>query len=139
MAASRWDYSETAGTGMRVMNTQFTLFRKPNGRLTKVLSLLPTGEVHKDSTECAMGAGSFVTLKIAHTRELTDILANIKKNECLAYGVCIIRPEGSIVSQDKAKPGDITRTEENFHYKPGCPALFMVDGDTGAGQPNAIT
>lgn len=117
------------------MTIKFTCFRKFNGSLTKVLSLLPTGELHKDAAGCAMSTGGFITLTINHIRELPAILINIKKSECLAYGVCSMQPEGRIVSQDKAKPGDITRTKENFHYKPGCPALFMLDGDTAPGNP----
>jgi hypothetical protein len=114
---------------------RLTLFRKASGILTKTLSLLPTGELHKDASTCAMGTGTFITLSINHIDELPAVLANIKKFECLAYGVCSVQLEGGIVSQDKARPGDITRTKEHFHYKPGCPALFMVDGDTAPGKP----
>jgi hypothetical protein len=106
---------------------EFTHFRKFNGSLTKVLSLSLTGEVRKDSAGCAMSTGSFVTLTIDHIRELPDILINInelpdiliniKKSECLAYGVCSVQPEGRIISQDKAKPSDITRTKDTFIYK----------------------
>ena len=114
---------------------KFTRFRKFNGSLTKVLSLTPTGKAHKDSAGCAMGTGSFVTLTIDHIRELPDILTNIKKSECLAYGMCSVQPEGRIISQNKAKPGDITRTKDTFIYKQGQPALLMLDGDSPPDKP----
>ncbi len=108
---------------------RLTLFRKTSGILTKTMSLLPTGELHKDASQCAMSAGTFITLSIDHIRELPDILTRVKKSECLAYGVCSVRPEGKVVSQDKAKNGDITRTQDTFIYKEGQPALFMLDYD----------
>jgi hypothetical protein len=98
-----------------VNHIEFTLFRKPVGYLTKVLTLLPTGEIHKDSTQCAMGNGEFRTISIKHIEEFPNILANIKgKSECLAYGVCNTRRDGKIVSQEKASPSDITRTKNMF-------------------------
>jgi hypothetical protein len=50
------------------MTIELTRFRKFNGSLTKVLSLLPTGEVRKDSAGCAMSSGEFETLSISHVR-----------------------------------------------------------------------
>src|SRR5215216_1257475 len=99
---------------------RFSLFRKRQGILTKVLTLLPTGELYKDASECAMGDGGFVTLAIDHIRALGDILTNLKKHECLAYGICNVQSAGRIVSSEKAKPGDITRTKDLFDYKAGC-------------------
>jgi hypothetical protein len=108
---------------------RLTLFRKASGILTKTMSLLPTGELHKDASQCAMSTGTFITLSIAHIRELPDILTRVKKSECLAYGVCSVRPDGKVVSQDKAKNGDITCTQDTFIYKdsPHCSCWIMTD------------
>jgi hypothetical protein len=117
------------------MTIELTRFRKFNGSLTKVLSLLPTGEVRKDSAGCAMSSGEFETLSISHVRDLVGVLTNIKKTECLGYGACRVRAAGKIVAQDKAGPLDTTRTKENFPYTPGCPALLMLDYDGPPGKP----
>jgi hypothetical protein len=114
---------------------RLTLFRQASGILTKTISLLPTGELYKDASTCAMSAGIFITLSIDHIRELPGILARVKKNECLAYGVCSVRPDGKVVSQNKARNGDITRTKDTFIYKKGQPALFMLDYDGPPGVP----
>jgi hypothetical protein len=113
------------------MTIKFTRFRKFNGSLTKILSLTPTGELHKDSAGCAMSSGEFETLSISHVHDLVSVLTTIKKTECLGYGVCRVRAAGKIVAQDqdKAGPLDSTRTKENFPYTPGCPALLMLDYD----------
>jgi Superfamily II helicase and inactivated derivatives len=112
-----------------------TLFRRASGHLTKVLSLLPTGEVHKDSSQCAMASGSFQTLTFPDMRAFADILLRVTKGQCLAYGVCVRAREGRIVSQEKAKPGDITRTRDTFIYRAGFPALMMLDYDPEPGKP----
>jgi hypothetical protein len=39
---------------------RLTLFRKPSGTLTKTISLLPTGELYKDASTCAMSVGTFI-------------------------------------------------------------------------------
>jgi hypothetical protein len=111
------------------MSIKLTLFRKDRGVLTKIMSLLPTGKLHKDATECAMGRGEFHTLSIPDIRDLGGVLAHIKKNECLAYGVCSAQSNGKVVSSGKAKPGDITRTKDVFTYSPGQPAIIMLDYD----------
>jgi hypothetical protein len=117
------------------MTIKITLFRRPSGNLTKVMTLLPTGELHKDASQCAMGTGSFVTLTIDHIRELPAILTNVRKSECITYGVCHVQPEGRIVSQDKAQLGDIARNKDAFIYRQGQPALLMLDYDGPPGKP----
>jgi hypothetical protein len=82
-----------------------------------------------------MSAGDFVTLSIPHVRDLVGILTNIKNSQCLAYGVCRAQQEGKIVSSEKVKPGDITRTKDTFIYRPGQPAIVMLDYDGPPGRP----
>jgi hypothetical protein len=82
-----------------------------------------------------MSSGEFETLSISHVRELVGIPTNIRKTECLVYGMCNIRAAGRIIASEKARPGDITRTKENFHYKPGEPGLLMLDYDGPPGAP----
>lgn len=108
---------------------KFTVFAKPRGSLTKVLSMLPDGRLYKDGGACAMEHGKFHTLFISHLRELPAILTRLKPSQCLAYGVCRLQAQGEIRAIKKARPGDITRTKDVFIYQAGTPALLMLDYD----------
>ena len=86
------------------MTIKFTRFRKFEGSLTKVLSLSPTGELHKDSAGCAMSSGAFETLSISHVRDLVGILTWVSEGWAYAKQILMF-PQGlSEVGRERRVP-----------------------------------
>ncbi len=73
--------------------------------------------------------GEYKIRDIRSAIELADELASLHPNEALIYGIPQrAETQGSIASRKEARPGEITRTRDNFDW-PAGPAVMFLDYD----------
>jgi hypothetical protein len=122
---------------------EMTLIEKTGGALTKKISLNGGGEVKSDGSACIMMNGTATRLKLRDAGELAEHIERFKPRHALTLGG--LRPDlpDSVTLcvkrrlNGEARPDLITRTVENFCYRPGYPALVLLDFDT-KGMPPEI-
>src|SRR5271166_3761457 len=114
-----------------------TRLTKAGGPLTKRLHLTADGKLDNDSSQCCMSRGRMERVVLADWRDLAPMIEAMPRNGALALG--ILRdglPDAvRLVLKDDPQagtPGCVARTQDNFNYKPGEPAMGLLDYDTKA-------
>jgi hypothetical protein len=122
---------------------EIAVFAKDNGPLTKRISLAPDGSVKSDGSACRMANGSARRFAFTEMSQYSDLLIALKHNEATVGGA--LRPdlpdEVRVVTKRKltgdSVPGVIARNKEYINYRPGAPALALIDFDL-KGMPPAV-
>ena len=117
-----------------------TYFEKNNGPLTKHVTIGPSGEIDKDSTNCWMATGTMTRAPLADWRELATALPKLQSNAAIALGRMRPGLDESVFlttrdSKDVTKPGYAARIAENIIYEAGAPAFVLIDFDTKGMTP----
>jgi hypothetical protein len=104
-----------------------TVFTNNEGPATKRYSL-KDGKVDK-TTAAQISNASFETVKVDGLKGFAELLATLKTNQVLTYGLAD-KPAGQIVTKEKvdSHPGAIARNKEYFMFRP-APGIFMGDYD----------
>lgn len=83
-------------------------------------------EIRKESA--ALARGDAQRVEVANARELAHLLDNLAPEQALAYGVTE-RLAARIGPRDHLRPGEISRTRDNFTWPAGPGVLFLdLDG-----------
>lgn len=117
---------------------QITAFAKEGGALTKRIVLGPDGTLKSDGSECVMRAGDAKRVVCANLCEFAVGISECTSHEAIALGT--LRPDllDDLRITTKAKLNGstannvIARTGEFIVYRPGQPALALLDVDTKA-------
>lgn len=121
-----------------------TLLGKIGGPLTKLISLL--NDTYKsDGSQCWMAEGLAIRVGMGFPNEFAKFIGTFLNNEALTLGTMNdgIPDLATILTKDKleldgaAGPEMIARSGNYFSYKPGEPALVLLDVDT-KGMPDAV-
>ena len=111
---------------------------KQGGPLTKRISISPEGELLSDGSACVMSAG-FAWQETFYT--LTDFgsfIDNLEFNKAIALGVLrndlsepvqVVTKRRLRKSSSTSRYDRIARTREYIDYRPGRPALVLIDID----------
>jgi hypothetical protein len=116
---------------------ELTLFEKVGGILSKKISLDASGQVHNDSSQCAMGTGRAERVTIDGVGGLGALIERMRSNQAIAPGALRGDLAGQVhivTAEAFAKIADppattVTRTKKNFTYRPGEPAIVLFDLD----------
>ena len=128
---------------------EITRLTKDGGPLTKHISLTEEGELHSDGSACVMTKGLAQRVSFpAHTvmPGFAKLIAELDSNEAIALGT--LPPELSEIVKvttktnlkklnGSAPDGLIARTADSIRYRPGVPALALIDFDT-KGMPESV-
>jgi hypothetical protein len=115
---------------------EITTFKKSDGPLTKRIGLAPDGTVRSDGSACLMAAGSAQRTRLNDLEPFADHIDNLGSDEAIALGT--LRgdlPDNVKVITKRALNGTaslpdlITRTADYIIYRPGQPALALIDID----------
>ena len=114
---------------------EIVIFTKSNGPLTKRISLGPDGSVKSDGSACRMANGTARRFPFAAISQYADLLIALKPNEAVVVGA--MRPDLPDTVQVVTKrrlngatyPGVIARSQDYITYRPGQPALALIDFD----------
>jgi hypothetical protein len=112
---------------------EITVFATKTGRLTKRIELADDGSLAV-TPAAAMASGSARRAAVANVHELVEVIEGLGHNEALALGT--IRPDlpeqVKVVTKNKVDgaAGVIARTADAIVYRPGQPALALLDFDT---------
>jgi hypothetical protein len=126
---------DNAGPG-RVTDMQITLLAKNDGPLTKRISLAVDGSLQSDASACVMTRGIARRFQFDGVEELAAAIARLRPNEALALGALRtgLPDQVEIVTKRQLNgadhPGIIARTEAYIDFRPGKPALGLIDYDT---------
>jgi hypothetical protein len=117
------------------MTPQFeiTVFTKSGGPLTKRIKLGTDGKPESDGSACVMSSGMARRCRVNSVHALAAIINGLASNQALALGT--LRPdlpeEVQITTKRRLNgaPGVVARTAEYLVYRPGCPAVVLLDYD----------
>ena len=109
-----------------------TMFAANAGEVLAKRYGLENGKLVKTSAG-QLARGSYKKMCLCTITELAELIGGLKPNQALAYGIPK-RPEtqGTIASRNEAKPGELTRTRDNFKWPKG-PAILFLDYDHPSG------
>ena len=114
---------------------QVTLLAKADGPLTKRISLGSDGSIRSDGSLCLMSRGNARRFSFDDVAHLADTIAQLKPNQALALGALRADLPARVDVTTKRKlngahvPGLIARTATYIGYRPGRPALALIDYD----------
>ncbi len=123
---------------------EITAFTKTDGPLTKRISLDDNGGLKSDGSACTMARGQARRERFDDLDQFADFIATRKSHEALALGalrddlpdlVWVATKHHRASRPDASRL--IDRTGANIHYRPGRPALALLDVDT-KGMPEAV-
>jgi hypothetical protein len=122
---------------------ELTIFQKSGGALTKRISLGDDGAVVSDGSACLMTYGVARRFSFSFAQEFGERMARFEPNEALATGS--LRPDlpdtVNVVTKRRlnggAHPGVIARSQDYIRFRPGVPALTLIDYDK-KGMPAAV-
>ena len=112
---------------------ELTIFRKSGGPLTKRIELGPDGSITSDGSECIMPRGSARRFTFEALREFANFIDELDSDKALALGVLRddLPAEVGVVTKSKLNGanhhGIISRSQEYLSYRPGKPALVLLD------------
>jgi hypothetical protein len=119
---------------------ELTVFATKTGRLTKRIELADDGSLAV-TPAAAMTSGSARRAAVANVHELVEVIERLKHNEALALGRMRDDLPDAVTVTTKRKldgaAGVIARTADAIIYRPGQPALVLLDFDT-KGMPADI-
>jgi hypothetical protein len=117
---------------------EITGLAKSGGVLSKHISLMADGSVKRDGSACCMGRGAARRLHFDTLQQFAECISSLEPHEAIALGA--LRPdlpdEVRITTKSKLNgsaylPNDlIARTADCITYRPGNPALALLDIDT---------
>ena len=120
---------------------EITRFRKAGGILSKRISLAPDGTLVSDGAACTMTQGSAWRTKCGTLEEFAADIAAMPSNEAITLGTLRDDLPDEVTITVKAKLNGATnvvaRTADYLSYRPGQPALALIDIDT-KGMPAAV-
>jgi hypothetical protein len=123
--------------------TEITIFQKAGGPLTKQISFSADGSLKSDGSQCVMPRGSARRCTFSTMEELAARIYRFGSDEALALGsLRTDLPDGvRVVTKSKLngadQPGIIARTQDYLIFRPGQPAIVLVDFDT-KGMPPSV-
>jgi len=124
-----------------VIASEFTVFAKSGGPLTKRISLVADGSLKSDGSACVMACGSARRVHIAGASDLGALIERLRPNEAIALGALRagLADPVQVVTKQKLNgaPNAIARTGADIIYRKGQPALALLDFDT-KGMPEDI-
>lgn len=116
-----YNYSGEAAPTPTKKIAAFTLFSSPK-RLTKQIYKAADGSLAKKST--GFSNGTATRCDVASADELAALLDGLSSNEALAFGVTE-RARVSIGAKAHLKPGQVSRSRDNFQWSDGAGILFL--------------
>jgi len=121
---------------------EVTRLIKSGGALTKCIHVGADGALSNDSSQCRMSRGRAERVRISPWRGFAPFIEVTPREAAWTLGVLRddLPDEVRIVVKDDRRagqPGVVARTQDNFHYRPGAPALGLIDFDT-KGMPGDI-
>jgi hypothetical protein len=122
---------------------EITVLAKDGGPLTKRISLGPDGAIHADGSACAMARGSANRVTFDDLAAFAECIARLASHEAIALGALRddlpdqVRVATKATLNGHSALDRIARTGDNFCYRPGRPALVLIDIDT-KGMPPAV-
>ena len=125
---------------------ELTAIASATGPLTKRISLSDTGTLISDGSACVMGRGQAKRVRLGGIHEFAILIRGLDPNQAIALGALRsdLPDAVDVTTQIKlsalngsAPAGLIARTAEHIAYRPGEPALALIDIDT-KGMPTAV-
>jgi hypothetical protein len=125
---------------------EITALTKTGGPLTKRITLLQDGSLHSDGSACVMSRGSAQRARFDDLATFAACIGALASHEAIALGTLRQGLPESVQIDTKRKleelngsaaPDLIARTGEHIIYRPGQPALALIDIDT-KGMPDAV-
>jgi len=122
---------------------QVTIIAKSGGPLTKRISLAADGSLTSDGSACVMSRGTAKRFTFVGVEQFATLIEHFGPHQAISLGG--LRPDlpDEVLVKTKRnlngaqKPGVIARTSDYFVFRPGEPALALVDYDT-KGMPPAV-
>jgi hypothetical protein len=125
---------------------EFTLLTKDGGPLTKQISLAPDGSLHSDGSACIMSRGRARRIRISRLGALAGLIRVLPPEQAIALGALRqdlpkevrITTKRDLEGLTGSVSSDlIARTGNHISYRPGQPALALIDIDT-KGMPALV-
>jgi hypothetical protein len=121
---------------------------KSGGPLTKKISLSETGALISDGSACIMVAGEAKRFTFNNLTIFADVIGRLGSDRAIALGALHhelpkqvnVLTKRRIIQLNGEAPTDVVvicRTHENISYRPGKPALVLVDFDA-KGMPDYV-
>ncbi len=113
---------------------ELTKFTKSGGPLTKRIRLDADGNLCSDASQCVMAKGSAQRVQLSGLHSFGKLIDSMTAHQALGLGA--LRPDlpdaVEIVTKARLNGANhaIARTSEHIGYRPGQPALALVDVDT---------
>jgi hypothetical protein len=127
---------------MPMVVPEIVAFAKPNGVLSKRISLDADGKPVSDGSACVMARGTARRQVIADIGDLGTFIGAMKSNEALALGALRLGVPNTVGVATKrqlngsAGNGFIARTGENIVFRRGVPGYVLIDYDSKGMPPD---
>ena len=114
---------------------EITGLRKADGPLTKRIGLSADGALVSDGSACVMPRGVACRVTCDTLEEFADGVAGLRSDQAIALGALRDDLPGEVAITAKARLNGVAgfavvaRTAENIIYRPGQPALALLDLD----------
>lgn len=124
---------------------EITRFRKAMGPLTKRIKLDDGGKLISDGSRCVMHKGIAQRVVLPSLADFAAMISGLRYNEAIALGALSAELPDRVEVVTKARlqqvpattPDVIARVQGFIDYKPGLPALALIDVDT-KGMPREV-
>src|SRR5262245_6118800 len=124
-----------------VIASEFTVFTKSGGPLTKRISLAADGSLKSDGSACVMAHGAARRVHITSVSDLASLIERLRPNEAIALGALRtgLADLVQVVTKHKLNGAAnvIARTGADIIYRKRQPAFALLDFDT-KGMPGDI-
>jgi hypothetical protein len=125
-----------------VIASEFTVFAKSSGPLTKRISLAADGSLKSDGSACVMSHGAARRVHITSVSDFARLIERLRPNEAIALGAlrASLADPVQVVTKQKlhGAPNVIARTGADIIYRKGQHTLALLDFDT-KGMPGEIS
>lgn len=114
---------------------EITGFAKRGGCLSKRISLGADGAIISDGSACVMARGMAKRVPLSSLEDFADLIARLDPHEAIALGALRLGlPDEVEITTKRHLNGNgaanvVARTSEYFSYRPGEPALALIDFD----------
>ncbi|MGC2415718.1 MAG: hypothetical protein WA459_23845 [Stellaceae bacterium] len=128
----------------RSASIEITGFRKKGGPLTKRIRLTDDGELLGDGSACVMSEGIAWRATFDGLPEFADFISDLRPNEAIALGALLtgLPDTVQVVTKPRlpkvrsaGKRNVIARIREFLDFRPGHPALALIDIDVKTMPP----
>jgi hypothetical protein len=122
---------------------EIVVFKKSGGPLTKRISLNADGSLNSDPSACVMAAGAARRMKFDNLTAFAQLIGHMAPEEAITLGV--LKPDlpddVQITAKRNLNAGAstanlIARSTDFITYRPGEPALALIDIDTKGMPPH---